>query len=128
MKKLLTALVALALVSTSLSSWAAPAVYKNCTAMNKVYSNGVAQSLKFKNLGKGPIATPKIDAKIYLANKKLDTDKDGIACEKVKSASDSSAQPTTPAGVGFAASTKTPGRLRMPRYSQPLQQGPRHRS
>ena len=106
MKKLLTALVALALVTAPLSSWAAPTIFKNCTAMNKVYSNGVAQSSKFKNLGKGPIATPKIDAKIYLANKKLDTDKDGIACEKVKPASDSSAQPTTPAGVGFAAIDK----------------------
>jgi hypothetical protein len=106
MKKLLTAMMALALVSAPLSSWAAPTVYKSCTAMNKAYQNGVAQSSKSKNLGKGPIATPKIDAKVYLANKKLDTDKDGIACEKVKPASDSSAQPTAPAGVGFAAIDK----------------------
>lgn len=104
MKRLLAAMLALALISVPIASQGATITYKTCAAMNVKYPNGVAQKAKFKNLGKGPIASPKVDAKVYLANKKLDTDKDGIACEKIKSDSTDSAlpKPTSPEGLGFS--------------------------
>jgi len=45
------------------------------------YANGVSAVTKFKNLGSGPIATPKVSKKIYDRNKRLDLDRDGIICE-----------------------------------------------
>ena len=63
--------------------------YKNCSALNKVYPGGVSQNgavdMTKKN-GKLIAAKPKkgatVDDAVYEANKKLDRDKDGIACEK----------------------------------------------
>jgi hypothetical protein len=108
MRKILSVTLAVTLALIPVTAFSAPASYKNCAALNKVHPNGVAQTLKFKNLGKGPINSPKVDAKTYLANKKLDTDKDGIACEKLKSTSDSAAQPapTSPSESSFAAINK----------------------
>ena len=104
MKRLLSAMLAFALISVPVSSQGATATYKSCAAMVAKYPNGVAQKAKFKNLGKGPIESPKIDAKVYQANKKLDIDKDGIACERVKRSSSSGAQPkpSSPEGIGFS--------------------------
>lgn len=63
--------------------------FKNCTALNKVYPGGVAQGGAVdmtKKKGKLVPASPKkgatTDDSVYAANKKLDKDKDGIACEK----------------------------------------------
>ncbi len=104
MKRLLAIVVAISFLAVPTASLGAPTAYKNCAALNQAFPNGVAQTAKFKNLGKGPIATPKVDAKVYLANKKLDVDKDGIACEKIKPASGNAAgtNPNTPTDVGFA--------------------------
>ncbi len=104
MKRLLAIVVAISFLAVPTASLGAQTAYKNCAALNKTFPNGVAQTAKSKNLGKGPIASPKVDAKVYLANKKLDVDKDGIACEKIKPATGNAAQPTpaTPAGAGFA--------------------------
>jgi hypothetical protein len=56
--------------------------YKNCTALNKVYKHGVGKKgAKDKTSGK-PDTTFKVSASLYNANKKLDRDKDGIACER----------------------------------------------
>lgn len=63
--------------------------YKNCSALNKVYPGGVSQNgavdMTKKN-GKLIAAKPKkgatVDDAVYEANRKLDRDKDGIACEK----------------------------------------------
>jgi hypothetical protein len=60
---------------------AAVNVYKNCTAMNKVYPGGVARSGAV-NMGGATKNQPMVDNSIYLSNRKLDRDKDGIACEK----------------------------------------------
>ncbi|MDH4397765.1 MAG: excalibur calcium-binding domain-containing protein [Actinomycetota bacterium] len=113
MRRILAMLMAMALVAVPVSSWGAPTAYKNCAAMNKAFPNGVAQSAKFKNIGKSPIEKPKVDAKAYQANKKLDTDKDGIACERLKPANDSSAQPnpSNPADSGFAKIDKNSWRV-----------------
>ncbi|HWJ84011.1 MAG TPA: excalibur calcium-binding domain-containing protein [Cellulomonas sp.] len=66
------------------------ATFKNCTALNKKYPGGVAKSSKVHNTktvrGKKVAATskhkPKVSAALYAANKKMDRDKDGIACER----------------------------------------------
>lgn len=57
--------------------------YKNCAAMQKVYPHGVGASKKVKDKTSGKrVATFTVNAKVYAANKGLDRDKDGIACEK----------------------------------------------
>jgi hypothetical protein len=108
MKKLLAVLLAFTFALVPTTSWSASASFKNCVALNKVFPNGVAQTSKFKNLGKGPINAPKVDSKTFLANKKLDTDRDGIVCEKLKTTSGSTAEPApaTPAASSFAAIDK----------------------
>jgi hypothetical protein len=56
--------------------------YKNCAALNKVYKHGVGKNgAKDKTSGK-PVTNFKVSASLHNANKKLDHDKDGIACEK----------------------------------------------
>lgn len=61
-------------------------VFKNCTQLNKVYKGGVAKaSVKYNKVsGKNRAfkVKPKSSTALYKANKKLDRDKDGIACEK----------------------------------------------
>ncbi|KYH45009.1 excalibur calcium-binding domain-containing protein [Branchiibius sp. NY16-3462-2] len=61
-----------------------PPVYKNCTALNKAYAHGVAKAgAKDKVSGKAkPVKNFTVNTAVYNANKKLDRDKDGIACEK----------------------------------------------
>jgi len=49
--------------------------------MNKVYPGGVARSGAV-NMGGATKNQPMFDNSIYLSNRKLDRDKDGIACEK----------------------------------------------
>ena len=82
MKRLLIASLA-AVLSFGLvpNSQAAAIVYKNCTELNKVYPGGVALPGAI-NSGGGTKKSPKYNKALYLANKKSDRDKDGIACEK----------------------------------------------
>jgi hypothetical protein len=58
--------------------------YKNCTALNKVYKHGIGRKGAKDKVasGKRPVTTFLVSNQGYLANKKLDRDKDGIACEK----------------------------------------------
>ncbi|EZP29879.1 excalibur calcium-binding domain-containing protein [Microbacterium oleivorans] len=60
--------------------------FANCTAMHKVYKGGVAKSgVKYNKVnGKNKAfkIKPAISTALYNANKKMDRDKDGIACEK----------------------------------------------
>jgi hypothetical protein len=68
--------------SSPISKSPSPAnMFKNCTELNKVYPGGVALPGAV-NAGGMTKITPKIDKKLYEANKKSDRDKDGIACEK----------------------------------------------
>lgn len=57
-----------------------PKTYKNCSAPNTVYPHGVARK-GVKDEG-GTVANFMVDKKTYSKNKKLDADKDGIACER----------------------------------------------
>lgn len=90
MKKLvaLTAVLAmagpLAVLSPASADAATVKTYKNCTALHKVYKNGVGKKgAKDKTSGK-PDTSFKVSAALYKANEKLDGDKDGIACEVYK--------------------------------------------
>ncbi|HEU5483357.1 MAG TPA: excalibur calcium-binding domain-containing protein [Microlunatus sp.] len=67
---------------------AAAKKYKNCTALHKAYSHGVKKSSSTKDVVRSKGKTTKKSSKaktskaLYNANKKLDRDKDGIACER----------------------------------------------
>jgi hypothetical protein len=81
-------IIAIALASTlalSQASIAAPVIhtkaYKNCTELRKTFPGGVAKSKSSTNKGGKIKKTPKVNAKVYAANKKMDRDGDGIACE-----------------------------------------------
>jgi hypothetical protein len=75
---------------TATSASAAPKAYANCTAVNKVYSGGIAKKSVTKNKVtsggttsyRALTGTVKKDDALYNANKKMDRDADGIACEK----------------------------------------------
>jgi hypothetical protein len=62
--------------------------YSNCKSMNKVYKHGVKKSKGTKDKVRSHGRTiwrhssAKVSKPLYNANKKLDRDKDGIACEK----------------------------------------------
>nr|WP_206702732.1 excalibur calcium-binding domain-containing protein [Bacillus sonorensis] len=56
--------------------------YKNCKALNKVYKGGVARAKSVKNKGGKTKYKPYVSKALYDANKKLDRDKDKIACER----------------------------------------------
>ena len=82
MKRIFVTSICLSLLITFPShSYAAAKKFKNCTELNKVYSGGVALPGAV-NAGGATKQMPTYDKKLYLANKKSDRDKDGIACEK----------------------------------------------
>jgi len=82
-KKTLTVLIAFVFMGSSMSipANAAAKVFKNCTALNKVYPGGVALPGAVNSGGATKIE-PTYNKALYSANKKSDRDKDGIACEK----------------------------------------------
>jgi Excalibur calcium-binding domain len=63
------------------NSQAAAKVFKNCIELNKIYPGGVALPGAI-NTGGLTTQVPRYDKALYMANKKSDRDKDGIACEK----------------------------------------------
>ena len=84
MKKVIVALVAATLVFGSAGAAHAekPKAYKNCTALNKVYPNGVGKKgAKDKTSGER-VTWFEVNTKVYKLNTKSDRDNDGIACEK----------------------------------------------
>lgn len=68
------------LIGLMAPSTAHAAGFNNCAALNKTYPNGVAKNQTAANKQS---VLPKVSASIYQSNIKLDTDKDGTACEKV---------------------------------------------
>lgn len=82
MKRLLVVTISLGLsIGMMSSSQAAAKVFKNCTELNKVYPGGVALPGAI-NSGGTTKQEPVYNKAVYMANKKSDRDKDGIACEK----------------------------------------------
>lgn len=61
--------------------------FKNCAALNKIYEGGIAKNKKVSNKNSKGVAqksnyAPFVSKKIYNQNKRMDRDKDGIACER----------------------------------------------
>ena len=82
MRKILIFTMCLLILSFgSPQAQAAAKVFKNCAELNKVYPGGVALPGAINSGGKTK-KVPKYDKAFYIANKKSDRDKDGIACEK----------------------------------------------
>lgn len=79
--------VALAIVLSLLSSQPGSAaqaptkVFKNCTDLRRTYPGGVSKSKSSRNIGGALKKSPVVNAKVYLENKKMDRDGDGMACE-----------------------------------------------
>jgi hypothetical protein len=80
-KKLAIVPILIGLVFSTTPAQAAAKVFKNCTDLNKVYPGGVALPGAINSGGETKLE-PKYDKALYIANKKSDRDKDGIACEK----------------------------------------------
>ncbi|ODG91500.1 hypothetical protein BED47_07555 [Gottfriedia luciferensis] len=87
MKKLVIGILTIGLIqsysmiSTDNAS-AAVKHYKNCTELNKDFKGGVARSSSVKNKGGKTKYKPYASKALYDANKKMDRDKDLIACER----------------------------------------------
>ena len=60
---------------------AAPRVFKNCKAVDKVYPHGIAKNFKVIKKADGLTGHPFVSAKLYAANHSKDRDHDGVACE-----------------------------------------------
>ena len=89
MKKFSGILVFVLVASLATPANAATVKYKNCKALNKVHTSGVAKpgaqdtkKVKGKKVTVTTSGVPTYDAALYKKNKKLDRDKDGIACER----------------------------------------------
>ena len=89
MKKLSVLLSLVLVTSITAPATAAPVKYKNCTKLNAVHPSGVAKpgaqdtkKVKGKKVAVTTSGVPTYDAALYKKNKKLDRDKDGIACER----------------------------------------------
>ena len=79
--------VALLLASPVFPAGAAiPALYKNCTALNKKYPHGLGRAGARDETSSEPVTTFKRSTPLYNKamsyNRGLDRDKDGVACEK----------------------------------------------
>ncbi|MEY3341274.1 MAG: hypothetical protein RLZZ269_1185 [Actinomycetota bacterium] len=62
-----------------------PKKYANCKSLQKDYPSGVSRAVDVVDKGRKPGAPgplPIVNPDVYNLNKKLDRDKDGIACEK----------------------------------------------
>ena len=81
-KKMITAAAAVVLTLTLQSSVQAATSFANCTAMHKKYPHGVAKSQAAADREvKDGYGHPKVSLALYRANRKLDANKDGVACE-----------------------------------------------
>jgi hypothetical protein len=87
-RAIIATLIAVSLtILPAASATAAPAKsFHNCTQLSKKYPGGVAKAGVTKNtVSHRKVAfkvKPKSSTALYKANKSLDRDKDGIACEK----------------------------------------------
>jgi hypothetical protein len=87
---LLVGLVAAAVIVTASASAARQTIphrWKNCTIVNQRYAHGVGKRSAHDRTKSGdPVTNFRRSTALYLAamryNKRLDADKDGIACEK----------------------------------------------
>jgi hypothetical protein len=57
-------------------------VFQNCTALWVKYPGGISSKKSNKNKGTKTAKKPAVSSSLYALNKKMDRDKDGIACER----------------------------------------------
>jgi hypothetical protein len=57
-------------------------MFRNCTALNRVYTHGVGRYGARDQTSGTPVTNLGRSNRLYLQNGGLDRDKDGIACEK----------------------------------------------
>jgi hypothetical protein len=58
-------------------------LFRNCSALNRVYPHGVGRYGARDHTRTGnPVTNFRRSTRLYLRNRGLDRDKDGIACEK----------------------------------------------
>jgi hypothetical protein len=82
MRRFITPVISLGLMFlSSYSSQAAAKVFNKCTELNKVYPGGVGLPAAI-NSGRTTKKLPMFNKALYVANKKSDREKDGVACEK----------------------------------------------
>lgn len=84
MKKVIVSLLVAGLSVAGVTTSNSTQTFANCTELNKAHKFGVGLE-GAQNMVKGKPKTSKhlVDVALYEANKKkLDRDKDGIACEK----------------------------------------------
>jgi M6 family metalloprotease-like protein len=104
MKKSLTSITAIALVASVLFALPAAAkTYKTCNELRKVYKYGVASSSTNARMQGAEFHAPRVSSSIYSQNKRLDVDRDGVACEVKKSASSSASPSSAPATGALCA-------------------------
>ena len=66
-------------VATNISPVVLPATFKNCKALNLVYTNGVARDQASKD--RKTYSNPTVNASVYNANRQLDGNDDGVMCD-----------------------------------------------
>lgn len=83
---LVTASSAVVLGTPGVADAAATGIYQNCTAFHAKYKHGAGKSGAHDHTSGKPVTNFYRSTKVYNAamshNKRLDADKDGIACEK----------------------------------------------
>ena len=109
---LVASLLVLALASIGLtaspSADAAPRAYKTCAQLNSAFKYGVSAKSKPVNKGAQAIFNPAVNAAVYNKNKKLDTDRDGIACEVVRKVAAPKPTPTILPTIDTASALAKP--------------------
>lgn len=87
MKRLLAVITAAALAVMLAPAAQAATTYSTCKALLKVYPNGVAKTAAAASKAAATGAPkPKISAAVYTSSKKLDTNADGVVCERAPKA------------------------------------------
>lgn len=84
MKRTISILVTALLLGLVPAAEAEAKTFKSCADLRVIYKYGISLSKKAVNKGAGPIFIPRVSAAVYKLNKRLDLDKDGVACEVTK--------------------------------------------
>ena len=111
MKRMIAILLCALMLSFVPAAQAEAKTYKSCTDLRKAYKYGVSNSKNAVNRGAGPIFSPRVSVAIYRLNVRLDTDRDGIACEVVRpkpKPNVQSPQPVEPTPLPTQTPTPTP--------------------
>ncbi len=83
MRVLLAVMVFAVMAQAATAAPTGTSKFKNCTALRKVYPHGVGKPNARDRTSSGPPVTSFRRSKaLYLANRGLDRDGDGVACEQ----------------------------------------------